>query len=119
MKTSLFLIAAAVAALGVNTAKAAESRSLAVSYHDLDLTQFEGAEALYDRIVRASREVCGKIGPWPIDTAAIVHECRNNATARAVADVNAPMLTTYYAARNGGTAKVKAATASSTTIAAR
>jgi UrcA family protein len=120
MKTSYFLIAAAVAAFGIHTsANAAEPGQQAVSYHDLDLTQFDGAQVLYARIVHASREVCGKVAPWPIDAVAIVHECRKDATARAVADVNAPLLTNYYAARNGATSRVKAAMAASTKIATR
>jgi UrcA family protein len=120
MKTSYFLIAAAVAAFGVHTsAGAAEPLQQAVSYHDLDLTRVEDAQALYSRIVGASREVCGRIAPWPIDAVALVKQCRQNAIARAVADVNAPTLTTYYAERNGGTSRIEAATAATAKIATR
>ena len=122
MKTLYVLVAAAVAGFGIQTSAHAdafvkESRQQAVNYHDLDLTGYAGAEELYNRIAQAARETCGLASPWPIDAVAIVKKCRKDATARAVVDVNAPVLTAYYAARHGGTQRLKAAMAESQKIA--
>src|SRR5262245_28863021 len=70
-----------------------------VSYADLDLGRTEGAATLYLRIRTAARSVCAPPSPFSAATVGRALRCADDATARAVADVNAPMLTSYYMAR--------------------
>jgi UrcA family protein len=61
IRNALFAGACTVLALGTGPAMAAESatRSVEVSYADLDLTRSEGAATLYARIQHAARLACG------------------------------------------------------------
>ena len=122
MKTVLLSIAATLAAFGVQAVASANDvtvRQEVVSYSDLDVTQFDGAQALYDRITQAAREVCGRVAPWPVDAGAVVRACRKDATARAVADVNEPALTNYYVARTGRQVVINTASAATLKTASR
>jgi UrcA family protein len=73
-----------------------------INYSDLDLSRTAGAAALYRRIKSAARQVCD-----PMDSRAFgisytaMHACVQQAIARAVADVNAPVLTSYHQAATG------------------
>jgi UrcA family protein len=64
-----------------------------VKFADLDLTRPAGAHELYRRIQHAAREVCAVYGPGGYD-----HSCADQAIARAVAEVGAPLLTTHHEA---------------------
>jgi UrcA family protein len=66
-----------------------------VNFADLDLTKTAGAAVLYARIKSAAREVCISTD-WLPKMSTVTDECRAQAVARAVADVNAPALTAYY-----------------------
>ena len=71
-------------------------RTELVQFGDLDLTRAAGVQALYRRIQQAARVVCepesaaGHLGGN--------RECRSSAIARAVAEVDAPLLTERYRA---------------------
>ena len=67
-----------------------------VKFADLDLTHSQGAAVLYSRIKSAARAVCLPADNWMIKLRSIADHCRDDAIARAVADVNAPALTTYH-----------------------
>jgi UrcA family protein len=68
-----------------------------VKYADLDLTRNAGAATLYLRIKSAAREVCEPISfTYAWKSVATAHRCMDQAIFRAVADVNAPLLTSYY-----------------------
>jgi UrcA family protein len=73
-----------------------DSHSRVVKFADLDLTRSQGAVALYARIRSAAREVCLPQYNWVMEMRAISEQCREQAIARAVSDVNAPALTVYY-----------------------
>jgi UrcA family protein len=73
--------------------------SRVVKFADLDLTHSKGAAALYTRIRSAAREVCLPQYNWVMEMRVISDQCRDEAIARAVADVNAPALTAYYQGR--------------------
>lgn len=67
-----------------------------VVYGDLDLSRDAGVATLYARINIAAREVCE---PMDVVIASLLRhrfDCRQDAIARAVADVNAPPLTNYF-----------------------
>jgi UrcA family protein len=71
-----------------------------VSFADLDLTRSTGVSTLYARIKAAAAEVCQPEfdGVVP-EHVQIIRRCREQAIARAIVDVNAPALTSYYLAR--------------------
>jgi UrcA family protein len=71
-----------------------------VNFADLDLTRNEGAATLYSRIKSAARQVCDPLVVYaPRDSMLRMHRCEEDAIARAVADVNAPVLTSYHRER--------------------
>jgi UrcA family protein len=67
--------------------------SRTIGFSDLDLTRSEGAVALYSRLRVAASQVC------PSALIRDVNCCTAQALSRAVADINAPKLTTYYLAK--------------------
>jgi UrcA family protein len=65
-----------------------------VHYADLNLENEADAAILFSRIKSAARKVCGLgISPLPLAMQYHLQMCADDATARAVADVNAPLLT--------------------------
>jgi UrcA family protein len=72
-----------------------------VFFGDLNLQRTEGVVALYSRITRAAREVCGEMpGSTPF---AVVAEsrCMSASVTRAVRDVGTPALAEFHAAKTG------------------
>ena len=61
-----------------------------VSFRDLDLSTTQGAQALYDRITGAAREVCAGVDFEAFDA------CRANAIEGAVKDVGNPLLSAAH-----------------------
>jgi UrcA family protein len=71
-----------------------------VSFAGLNLTKHADVERLYRRIAAAASQVCDTVpGPVDLATRVRVKRCTSEAIARAVADVDAPALTQYYAAK--------------------
>jgi UrcA family protein len=69
-------------------------RQQVVSYADLNLESEADAAILLSRIESAARQVCGVgRGLIPIELKFHLQACANEAIARAVADVKAPLLT--------------------------
>jgi UrcA family protein len=64
-----------------------------VRFAELDLTRPAGAQELYRRIQRAAHKVCGSYGPSGYD-----RSCADQAIARAVATVGAPLLRAHHEA---------------------
>jgi UrcA family protein len=90
------MIAGPVSALGAPSGKLDEQYSRKVQYGDLDLSRNAGVATLFSRINIAAREVCE---PLDVVIASLLrqrYDCRQDAVARAVADVNAPLLTSYF-----------------------
>ena len=73
-----------------------EVPSRRVTYADLDLTRKAGAAVLYTRIKSAAREVCLPTYSWIAEDNMATRQCREQALARAIKDVNAPALTSYH-----------------------
>ena len=67
-----------------------------VHFADLDLARAVDATVLYGRIHNAAGEVCARLAGRDLKSLALAHSCVEQAVARAVADVNAPVLTSYY-----------------------
>lgn len=84
-----------------NAAVQTETRAAEVNYADLDLTNEAGAERLYLRIRSAARSVCGTPGLLQIINVSRIRQCAEDATARAIAEVNSPTLTRYYEEKGG------------------
>jgi UrcA family protein len=82
----------AVAPAGLAEAPSYDARREVVRFADLDLTRPAGAQDLYDRIQYAAREVCETYYRLGRDRG-----CIDQAIARAVAEVGAPLLTRQLA----------------------
>jgi UrcA family protein len=70
--------------------------SRVVAFGDLDLNRDSGVATLYSRIRSAATEVCDPLDALGVKLSRARFDCRENAIARAVADVNSPALTAYY-----------------------
>jgi len=97
----LLMLLAAIAASPLNAFAESpgfdELPARVVRYGDLDLNQKSGVITLYGRIRSAAREVCQPIEEVSIKLLRAKYDCRHDAVARAVAEVNSPALTDYYA----------------------
>jgi UrcA family protein len=75
-----------------------DTRSVIVSYAELDVSRPVGAQVLYRRIQRAAYDVCdGYVGPFP-ERHIKTSPCYKNAVANAVAQVNSSQLSAIYRA---------------------
>jgi len=71
--------------------------SKVVSYDDLDLSKAAGAKTLSRRIQSAARRVCDTAIPRrDLPSMGVYKQCVSESIARAVNDVNAPMLTALH-----------------------
>jgi UrcA family protein len=89
--TTLLIGCLAATAHATTPATAEKVRQTVVSYSDLDLETEAGAKTLVRRIKFAARRVCGvnDAGLLAMEFRAQLHRCAEQATARAVADVDA------------------------------
>ena len=99
----LAVVASPLAAVAMQAGQQnAEPAKRVVNFADLDLSRDSGVSTLYSRITSAAREVCRPVDFW---TERMWRpDCRDDAVARAVADVKSPALTSFYLARNKGPA---------------
>lgn len=100
MKTFAIVAATLMTGCLAGTAQATVARDVrhqVVSYADLNLENAADAAILLARIQTAAREVCGvRRAPLiPIELRVRFDNCAQDATARAIADVNAPLLTQH------------------------
>jgi UrcA family protein len=99
--TLLAVILASFNAVAAAEQWGAEPAKQIVRFADLDLTRSAGVAVLYARIRSAAREVCEPVGDRALQAILSTHRCVDEAIARAVSEVNAPRLTSYYAAKTG------------------
>ena len=97
MKTSIRLgLLTAVLGLLTGAATAAappeQLPTIHVNFADLNLDHPAGATALYVRIMRAARAVCESPGLRDLAAVQRADKCINEAIARAVAQVDAPLV---------------------------
>jgi len=101
MKSFVIAVAAivgiVVAGVAQSTSNDVEIRHKEVHFADLNLNHPAGAEHLHRRIRLAARQLCGE--PNHLVTARLdeARRCADEATAKAVARVNSPVLTKYHA----------------------
>ncbi len=69
-----------------------------VCYDDLAPISEETAELVYQRIKKASKRACPRLGEAPLAT---VKACRSDAVEQAVFQINDPLLLSVYATKNG------------------
>jgi UrcA family protein len=93
------MIANPLSALASMISKLDEPASRVVRYGDLDLSRDSGVATLYLRINSAARAVCEPLDAMMLRVLRERFDCRQEAIARAVSDVNSPALTSYYLAK--------------------
>jgi UrcA family protein len=93
------IIASPFSAFATMISKLDEPVSRVVRYGDLDLSRDSGVATLYSRINSAARAVCEPLDVMLLKVLRERFDCRQDAVARAVADVNSPALTSYYLAK--------------------
>jgi UrcA family protein len=110
MTTSLKLRGALAAAIlgaltsslaTVCTAAETDAPQATVKFADLNVSNPEGAAALYARIQRAARQVCVSFDGRDLSSKAHMDACVHKSIADAVAKVGQPALFAVYNARNG------------------
>jgi UrcA family protein len=90
-------------------AQAADVPQVHVKYADLNLNTAAGATVLYRRIRGAADQVCGVSSDRDLARVTQAKACAAHAVADAVAAVNAPILTSIYQVKIGGTAVTRLA----------
>jgi UrcA family protein len=104
------LLLSLVVACGSSLAMAADPvvtvKTETVRYDDIRLISAVGAAVLYSRLSSAAERACG----GPIETVPLAQrvrykQCVDEAVAKAVADVNNPMLTWYRESKRGNTSE--------------
>ena len=80
-----------------------ESLTKIVNYSDLNLNGASGARTLYGRLRMAATQVCAPFTGGTLKDKTNWRECFDPALARAVAEIDAPMLTAYHLSRSGMT----------------
>src|SRR6266404_1685702 len=101
------MLAAASLSLVIHAAQADSidsPRQQVVSFRDLNMHSSEGVEIAFKRIKNAARAVCDSPTRYDLSESAL-RPCINDAVARAVAQVNSPLLTSLYEAKTSKTAK--------------
>jgi UrcA family protein len=97
----LSILVGSSSAVAAVTAPTDDPPTRKVYFGDLDLTRSTGVETLYSRISTAAREVCKTYDGWEPKLFAHSYECRQQALARAVSDINSVTLTNYHIAKTG------------------
>jgi UrcA family protein len=103
MKTLTTLIAAAaLTASGITIASAdttLEPRSVTVKFADLNTSNVQGAQALYQRIASAAESVCNDLKPGrQLALMERYANCVHQAISAAIVEVDRPAVTAYAAA---------------------
>jgi UrcA family protein len=76
-----------------------------VHYSDINLANSAGAKALYERLITAAGLVCAPYGSGELARQKPYRSCVRQAVSAAVADINSPMLTSYYVSKGGEVAQ--------------
>jgi UrcA family protein len=103
MKIALALATALLSlpALAAPPAGTADVPAVDVHYADLDLDRQAGIVTLYQRIKGAARQVCAEHGGRRLSEQRSQATCVELAVSTAVARMNRPMLSEYYAQQTG------------------
>jgi UrcA family protein len=90
------IITAAAAGVASAAGNPPEVPSVVVRFTDLDLGTDQGVRSLYSRIARAAHVVCPDAPIRDLNAAAQSRACQQQAIARAVREVNTPLLAAVY-----------------------
>jgi UrcA family protein len=71
--------------------------SIVIRYSNQTLATDQGVQQLYSRIVRAAKQVCPDATIRDLAARASVQQCRQQAVARAVHQIDSPQLAALYA----------------------
>ena len=102
VKSSLLVLGLLTAAPLYVQAAGDEALSTKVRYTELDLAKPAADEKLYQRIKAAARQVCRGFEGRELSQVKPHKDCIDSAVSHAVAQVNHPQFTAYYAAHNLG-----------------
>jgi UrcA family protein len=95
---------AALASTHANADTSVTVQSEVVKYDDIRLISAVGAAVLYGRLRSAAERTCGSAqNKKPIDQEVRFRACVDGAVAKAVVDVNEPLLTWYHDSKRGRT----------------
>lgn len=72
-----------------------------VHYSDINLAEPAGAKVLYERLMKAAGLVCAPFESGELAQQKPYRSCVRQAVSAAVADINSPMLTSYYVSQGG------------------
>lgn len=72
-----------------------------VHYTDVNLADSAGAKVLYERLMTAADLVCAPYKSDELAQQKPYRFCVRQAVSTAVADINSPMLTSYYVSKGG------------------
>jgi UrcA family protein len=106
-KFALLMLGSLVGVLGLGAANAATSDSdvpaVVVKFSELSLATDAGVNALYHRIVFAAKQVCPDASIRDLKAHRMVEECRDQAVARAIRQIDNSRLAALYAghSKNG------------------
>jgi UrcA family protein len=78
-----------------------------VRFADLDLSRIEGAATLYTRLRGAARQVCAPLDGRSLKSWGRFRSCVVDALSTAVAEVDKPLLSSYYQAKLDGRGAVR------------
>jgi UrcA family protein len=84
----------------VNAATPQDPPSVVVKYSDQDLNTASGLNEVYRRIVRAANHVCPEMVVQDLSRQMKIAECRNQAVARAIRQIDNAQLAALYASRS-------------------
>ena len=102
-KLTMLLVALTAGATQVALADTAYDvpPSRQVNYSDLDTSQASGVKTLYQRLVRAAGSVCERYEDVELSRMQRYKTCVRHSLSVAIADVNNPLLTSYYESKVG------------------
>src|SRR5882757_8943812 len=99
--TLLMILCGMVGATAAGAVSAATSDDdlpqIVIKYDAASLSDDEGAQALYHRIVNAAKQVCPGENERDLRRLELIRECRRQSIARAVHQINNPRLAQVYA----------------------
>ena len=101
------LIVTSLAALALSGFAAhAEEATMRVRIGDLNVHEEPGARAALRRIKYAATNFCGPINGYPLTLTRASKECRKEMTDKAVAKLDAPVVTALYAPQTATTTQL-------------
>ena len=102
-KFALLMLGSLVGVLGLGAANAATRDSdvptIVVKFSELSLSTDAGVNALYHRILYAARQVCPNVSIRDLAGYQQVEQCRDQAVARAIRQIDNSQLAALYASR--------------------